>query len=227
VNLDNYRVRILRHPTTRGLDSTKGLLKYIRLNINQFLDPNKCAFAPYSDGDKARWNSDLPVGAVMHIDLGGTGVSNPEDGSVVCSAHSDTHWTFSTIWTRADFNHPVSGNRQFGCFTISGPGVPNDGAYIYTRAADRITPNIVNSFLMDKIFKGGHETWLGFQQRVVHFVAMKGGTAETLAPFSARHAWSKMQEQHKPTTEWVVKSRHYFPPHKTTDGELSTRGGPI
>jgi hypothetical protein len=227
VNLDNYRVKILQRPTARGLDSLEGLLKYIRLNINEFVDTDNVEFAPFSSDDEKKWSSDLPVGAVIHIDFGGTGVLNLEDGSVVCSGHSKTNWIFSTIWTGADLNHPVSGNRQFGYYMISGPGLADAGSYIYTRAADRITDNIVNGLLFkDKIFSGGHESWLDFQRRVAHFVSMRGGKAEVLAPFSARHDWNKMKELHKPTVEWVVKSQHYQP-GKRREGELSTRGGPI
>ena len=210
VNLDNYRVKILQRPTARGLDSLEGLLKYIRLNINEFVDSDKVKFAPYDSADRGKWSSDLPVGAVLHIDFGRGGPLNVEDGSVVCSGHSKTHWIFSTIWTGGDLHHPVSGNRQFGSYTISGPGLPGDGAYIYTRAADRVSTDL-NSLFYDTIFNGGHQSWLGFQRKVAHFVSMKGGKAEILPPFSARHDWPKMKELHKPTVEWVVESRHYQP----------------
>jgi len=226
LNLDNYRIKIVQHPSVRGLDTTEGLFKYIRLNINQFVDTDKCEFEPYSDSDSRRWNTDLPIGTVMHIDFGRGGPLNLEDGSVVCSAHSDNYWIFSTVWTGDDFNHPVSGNRQFGYYSISGPGLPGDGTYIYTRAADRVTDNIVNGALINTIFDGGHKTWLDFQQRMARFVNSKGGKAEVLPAFSARYEWSKMKDQHRPTTEWI-KSRHYIRTPRNPDRELSTRGGPV
>lgn len=228
VNLDNYRIQILQQPKERGLESLEGLLNYIRLNINDFVSREKATFAPYDDADRTKWRSNAPVGAVIHIDLGGAGALNPEDGSVVCSSYTKTDWIFSTIWTLADLNHPVSGNRQFGCYSIKGPGMPDDGSYIYTRAADRITDNIVNGFLMDTIFKGGHETWLGFQRKVWNFVNLKGGKARILPAFSARYGWNEMKAAHKPIVEWVVDSRHYRPGEpRDPDRELSTRGGPI
>ena len=123
VNLDNYCVKILELPSLKGLDFLRGLLRYLRLNINRFVDPGRARFSPYSAADAARWNSDNPVGAVLHIDLAGTGAFNLEDGSVLCSSYSDTHWIFSTVYTMADQYHPVSGNRQFGCYMISGPSI--------------------------------------------------------------------------------------------------------
>jgi hypothetical protein len=227
VNLDNYRVKILKNPSEKGLDSLEGLLRHIRLNINHFVDPDKVRFAPYDSADGSIWRSDNPLGAVIHIDFGPDwGPANLDDGSVVCSSYSKTHWTFSTVWTSGDFNHPVSGNRQFGYYVRQGPSTPEDGAWIYTRAADRISENVVSAAFMDTIFKGGHDTWLGFQQRVKRFVESKGGKAEVLPAFSARHAWDKMKALHKPTVEWVLKTRHYEP-GKRREGELSTRGGPV
>lgn len=235
INLDNYRVKILRLPRTRGLDSLEGLLKHIRLNINDFLNTDLVEFSPYDDSDGRKWRSDSPLGAVMHIDFQNKvfgvplGPFNLDDGSVVCSSYSKTHWTFSTIWTTGDANHPVSGNREFGCFRLYGPGTPEVGDYIYTRAADRVTDNgIPNVILANKIFDGGHQTWLGFQRLVAWFVGLNGGEADVLPPFSARYPWDKMRENHKPTVPWVVASRHYVPPApRDPDRELSTRGGPI
>lgn len=235
VNLDNYRIKILKLPSERGIDSLQGLLKYIRLNINNFLPTDKVEFSPYDDSDKSKWRSDSPLGAVMHIDFQNKligiplGPLNLDDGSVVCSSFSETHWIFSTIWTTGDANHPVSGNREFGCARLYGPGNPEVGDYIYTRAADRITDNgIVNAVLMNTIFNGGHETWLGFQRLVASFVERKGGKAQVLPPFSARYAWDKMKEHHNPKIQWVVDSGHYVPSKpRDPDRELSTRGGPI
>jgi hypothetical protein len=229
LNLDNYRVKILKRPTVKGLDSLEGLLKYIRLNINEFVNTDDVEFTPYSSDDEAKWRSDNPAGSVIHIDFGNTawgiplGPFNLEDGSVVCSSYSKTHWTFSTIWTGGDANHPVSGNRQFGCYALSGPALRNGGEYIYTRAADRITDNIVNAFLVEKIFKGGHESWVGFQNRIASFVFLRGGRAEVLPPYSARHDWSKMKALHKPTVEWVIKTGHYSGPEKR-DPDKEIRG---
>lgn len=230
VNLDNYRVKILKQPSEEGLDSLEGLLEHIRLNMNDFLPQDKVRFGAYSFFDAAKWRSDHALGAVMRFDFGNGRIDalNLEDGSVVCSSYSSTHWIFSTLWTGGDFNHPVSGNRQFGCYKLSGPSMAEDGAYIYTRAADRITDNILNAFLMNKIFNGGHETWVHFQHQIARFVERKGGLAKVLPPYSARHDWAKMKELHKPTVEWVVKSRHYKEPQKRKDRDwTSTRGGPI
>lgn len=228
VNLDNYRVKILELPSRRGLDSLSGLLSFVRLNINRFVDPGRARFSPYSAADAARWRSNNPVGAVLHIDLGGGGAFNPEDGSVLCSSYSDSHWIFSTVHTPADQYHPVSGNRQFGCYMIAGPsidGTPYGGMFIYTRAADRVSPSLLNAQLSGKIFGGGHQAWLSFLRRLANYVNEVGGKAAIVAPYSTRYPWAAFAKKHKPTTDWVYKDS---PGHgKGAADVLSTRGGPI
>src|SRR5262245_25065455 len=70
VNLDNYLVKILRLPSEKGLDSLEGLLRHIRLNINNFVNTDDVEFSPYADSDASKWRSDSPLGAVVHIDFG-------------------------------------------------------------------------------------------------------------------------------------------------------------
>jgi hypothetical protein len=231
LNLDNYLIKILKLPSEKGIDSPEGLLRHVRLNINHFVNTDDVEFSPYADSDEGKWRSDSPLGAVMHIDFGNTllgvpiGPLNLEDGSVVCSSYSKTHWIFSTIWTGGDANHPVSGNREFGCYVLNGQAPHLNGAYIYTRAADRITDNgIVNAFLMDKIFSGGHETWLDFQRLVAWFVERKGGKAQVLVPFSARYPWDEVKGYHKPTVPWVVQNPHYVPSRpRSMDKEVGNK----
>lgn len=229
VNLDNYRVKILELPSRRGLDSLPGLLSYVRLNINRFVDPGRARFSPYSAADAARWRSSNPVGAVLHIDLGRDwGSANPEDGSVLCSSYSENHWIFSTVHTPADFYHPVSGNRQFGFYAFRGPSIdrtPYGGSFIYTRAADRVSPSILNAQLAGTIFGGGHQTWLSFQRRLASYVNEVGGKAAIVAPYSTRYPWAEFRKRHRPAVDWVYKDT---PGHRKSESDvLSPRGGPI
>jgi hypothetical protein len=229
VNLDNYRVKILELPSLKGLDSLRGLLNYVRLNINRFVDPDRARFSPYSAADAARWNSNYPLGAVLHIDLGADwGALNPEDGSVLCSSHSDTHWTFSTVHTPADQYHPVSGNREFGFYTLSGPSAssaPYGGSFIYVRAADRVSPSYFNEQLSTTIFSGGHQTWLSFQHRLAGYINAIGGKAIIVPAYSTRYAWDVMAKKHRPRVDWAYKDG---PPRlKRETDELSTGGGPV
>ena len=62
------------------------------------------------------------------------------DGSVVTSSYGSNQWTFTTVWTPADFYHPVSGHRTFGV-------VDNGNGYatFYTRGVDRISTRL-NTF---------------------------------------------------------------------------------
>jgi len=194
----------------KALDTLRGLLRYLRLNINRFVDPGRARFSPYSAADAARWNSNNPVGAMLQNDLGRDwGIFNPEDGSVLCSSYSDTHWIFSTVFTLADQFHPVSGNRQFGCYMIAGPsidGTPYGGMFIYTRAADRVSGSPLNAQLSGKIFGGGHQTWVSFQARLANYVNAVGGKAAIVPPHSTRYAWAAFAKKHKPTVDWVKGS---------------------
>jgi hypothetical protein len=227
VNLDNYRVKILELPSRRGLDSLAGLLSYVRLNINRFVDPARARMSPYSAVDAARWHSTNPVGAVMHWGLGRSlgPLGDLEGGSVLCSSYSDTHWIFSTVHTPEDFYHPVSGSRQFGFYTFGGNRTPYGGSFIYTRAADRVSPSPFNAQLSGTIFGGGHQTWMSFQRRLASYVNEVGGKAAIVAPYSTRYPWSEFRKRHKPTVDWVYKDS---PGHGKGEADvLSTRGGPI
>jgi hypothetical protein len=105
VNLDNYRVKIPKQPSEKDLSSLEGLLKHIRLNMNDFLPQDKVRFSQYHWADGGKWRTDSPLGAVMRFDFGKDWRPlNLEDGSVVCSSYNATHWIFSTVWTGGNFN---------------------------------------------------------------------------------------------------------------------------
>src|SRR5262245_30511423 len=90
VNLDNYRVKILELPGEKGLDSLEGLLRHIRVNLDDFLSHDQVSFSEYASDDLAKWRSDSPLGAVMRFDFSknwGPFNVNLEDGSVVCSSY--------------------------------------------------------------------------------------------------------------------------------------------
>jgi hypothetical protein len=109
----------------------------------------------------------------------------------------------------ADQFHPVSGNRQFGCYMIAGPsidGTPYGGMFIYTRAADRVSGSPLNAQLSGKIFGGGHQTWVSFQARLANYVNAVGGKAAIVPPHSTRYAWAAFAKKHKPTVDWVKGS---------------------
>ena len=225
VNLDNYRVKILELPSRRGLDSLTGLLSYVRLNINRFVDPARARMSPYSAADAGRWHSTNPVGAVMHWGLGRSlgPLGDLEGGSVLCSSYSDTHWIFSTVHRQTIPSRQR--HRQFGFYTFGGNRTFYGGSFIYTRAADRVSPSPFNAQLSGTIFGGGHQTWMSFQRRLASYVNEVGGKAAIVAPYSTRYPWAEFRKRHKPTVDWVYKDS---PGHGKGEADvLSPRGGPI
>lgn len=213
INLDLYPIRIRKLPKVNGSQWTATqLLNYIRLNTKVFIDPDLTEFEPYdTPKDSDLWKSDSPVGAVLHLNLGvfarawNSSVS-PDEASLVCSAAADDNWMFSTIWSSGDFDHPVSGNRQFGYAKQGSDFI------FYTRAADRVTSLflVTITFGGERIFKKGHDVWLSYQKRLASFVNSHEGIAEipTSSTFSQRFDWEDFEGLlHDPTTEWVSHFR--------------------
>ncbi len=96
LNLDLYPVRVTKLPTVNGtaLDSA-GLLNYIRLHIDDFVDTDLGNFLPYLAGtDDTSWTSSSPAGTVFKIDLAG-----PDDAAVVTSLAESRRWRFTTVHT--------------------------------------------------------------------------------------------------------------------------------
>ena len=203
INLDFYPVRVSAMPT--GTMAAKDLLENVRRMLNLFVDhmPDGCVFNPYDPlVDQASWAPPFIQfgfpGAVLSIDMV-TGRLNPDDGSVLLSEWTEDHWIFSTLWTPNDFNHPVSGNRQFGYFpTVAGEFI------FYTRAADRVT-TWVDELLAEQVFSGGHKIWLSFQRRLSAFVNDNGGMAVIEPAVSNRYDWATVQASYfQPTVPWAV-----------------------
>lgn len=211
INLDYYPIRISAMPVfgDRMMTGVE-LLEFIRIDfnkgeLNKFVDssPDGAIFNPYDSSiDDSLWLSGL-IGAVISIDIIVSNIVvsnlNPDDGSVVLSEAAPNHWTFSTIRTPNDLNHPVSGNRQFGFFpTVAGEFV------FYIRGADRLT-TFIDEILGDTVFAGGNNLWLSFQRRVAEFVNGNHGLATIESPLSDRYDWLAVQADYfHPTETWIV-----------------------
>ncbi len=199
INLDFYPVRVNRLPIVSGRRLTaEQLLGTLRLNIDRFIDTRYASFRPYNAAANRRWRSSSPLGSVIHIDMRTAGgYVNPDDGSVVCSRFAPDHWVFSTIWTPADFGHPVSGNRQFGFLR-------QDGEYIfYTRGADRTTGRL-DSAMSGTVFGKADALWRSLQRGLANFVNSNGGTAVWTSRVSRRHNWSAVKRRYwRPSVRWI------------------------
>ena len=178
LNLDYYSVHIDKLPTvdSKTFQDGKEFLKYVREHIDDFTG-DLANFEPYDEKqDGEKWRSDNPKGANIHIDLG-KGFRNLDDGAVVVSDVTDHSWTFTTIDTPldlsgADWEHPVSGNREFGINERA------DGTYdFYTRGADRPT-GFIDWLLQGHIFDKADELWRNVFRNLADFINKHGGKAE-------------------------------------------------
>jgi hypothetical protein len=206
INLDYYPVRIAAMPTSGNITMQAGqLLEHLRRNLNLFLNntPDGCTFFPYDPViDTAAW---LPPfletafpGAVLTIDIFINRV-NFEDGSVVLSEITSDYWIFSTLYTPNDFNHPVSGNRQFG-FVPTGAGE----FLFYTRGADRVT-TWIDDLNAERVFGGANQLWRSLQIKLAAFVNSNGGLATIEPPISNRYDWGAVQGSYfHPNVNWVA-----------------------
>lgn len=202
INLDYYPVAVTKLPNMNGRRmSAESMLQYIRTNINEFVDENSAHFEGYDEGEIKKWQSPSALGSIIHIDMGGNTTNpfqNPDDGSVIVSDFSPDSWTFTTIQTPHDFQHPVSGNRKFGF------DQQNDGSYVfYTRGADRAT-GLMDWALsggINVIFEEAHKLWLSFQHKIASFVNENGGSARIQAPTSRRY-------------DWEIVKKYYWNPSK-------------
>ncbi len=184
VNLDYFSVKVDKLP--QGMSAT-ALLKRIRTDFNSFINTDFSEFTPYDlvntgVNEESLWNSDNPLGALLHIEI-------PKDeGSVVCSDYSPNQWKFTTIRAPKDWDHPVTGNREFG-FTEQ-----PDGSYIYyTRGVDRITESLNQLLGERKTFNGADNLWKSFQDGVESFVLQNGGTAKKQIPIIGRPDWDEIE----------------------------------
>ncbi|SDW91045.1 hypothetical protein [Paenibacillus sp. CF384] len=179
LNLDYYPVKINVFPNIGGVRvDSNGLLRHIRLNLNNFIDTSYAEFIPFTVGkDDVQWTSSTPAGSVFKIKI------TPDNAAVVASLVENNRWRFSTITTHDTGSHPVSGHREFGITTKA------DGTTtFYIQGADRTTDffeSIGDSFA----FSQADKLWLSLQSKLVDFVNNNGGSAEKLNRFSDRFKW--------------------------------------
>lgn len=199
VNLDYFSIKVSTLPIKPGGGRYTAIefLDYVRKNLNSFLDNNVATFSPYNDLiEKPLWESSNPFGAIMRFDipvaLGGLA---SQDGTVICSSNSTNEWTFTTVESPVDWNHPVSGHRQFGVVTNG------DGTYtFFTRGVDRVTENfdltMADWFKTKTPFQGGDALWTSFQVKLEAFInnPTNAGVAQKQNPVTARPDWEKVKD---------------------------------
>src|SRR5215470_4186998 len=186
VNLDYYPITVSVLPVINGHRlSAPELLEHVRTHLQDFFDHSAATFHPYDElRDQRQWHSSSPTGSVMQFDVkpGWWNLySGIDDGTVIASECKPDHWIFSTVHSSADFDHPVSGNREFG-YTPQA-----DGDFVfYTRGADRAT-GYLDSLLSRLVFGGAEALWQSFQTHLADWINRNHGTAAVDMPLSERH----------------------------------------
>ena len=221
VNCDFFAVRIQQLPPGMTAD---GLLEHFRKNIDQFINSpitpqNSTSFKPYNDGvsidDTQLFNSpyENSLGSLVSIYL-----NLIEKGSVVLSDYSrnngvNQQWhrfKFSTLATPLDWNHPVSGNREFGIYNP--PNAPNELCF-YIMGVDKTSGGIFSApFLSDIVFDGGDKLWLNIQLNMAKYINDNGGQASATGysngTIKARPKWEDIKDYLKGNIDLqVLKQR--------------------
>jgi len=196
VNMDYFSVNITSLPNNMTAEQ---LLSIVRLNLNSFINNSLANFTPFGDQDGNMWFSDNPIGSIIHIDMGNNNkllggfnfVVQPDDGSVITSGFTSRYWRFSTIQAPGDFQHPVSGTREFG-FTQNA-----DGSYtFYTRGIDRTT-GFLDNLMQENFniaFEAADNLWSSFQEKIKNYINQNGGNAIVNDPVTKRPDWNKIRE---------------------------------
>lgn len=196
VNMDYFSVKINTLPIINGRRATPNqFLEYIRLNIDQFVDPTLAQFTPYHSvllgiDDRQLWSSNNALGAIVSITIPG------DPGSVIVSRHNSSSWIFSTIKDPLNGTHPVSGNREFGYVYNT------DGSYtFYTRGVDRLTDIWGAAYQSwdGTPFKNADALWTSFQNKVIAFAnnPQNGGTSGAAIKGTTqteRPDWAKVRD---------------------------------
>jgi hypothetical protein len=183
INLDCYSVEIVRPPLAPDGHpmSPAEMLDAVRADFNGMLERGGVV-GTFNSGFEQNIPlvPDTPLdGPYIHI-----GISAADDGTVALTENTTQHFRLSTVFTSRDFEHPVTGSREFGFETG-----PVEHSRIYTRGADRPT-GLIDDLLDHVIFAGGDHIWRGWQGGFAAWVHQHGGEAIVLSPTIHRVAWS-------------------------------------
>jgi len=180
INQDIYAINIQKLPN--GFTAEQ-LFEHIRLNLVDFTN-GATDLEPYDSKSGEIWQSQYPLGAIMHFDvslIGAPGLNlltQGEDLTVVSTDVSRHHWVFTTVHSMYNFAHPLSGNRHFGL------SAEEDGSYtFYLRATDR-PYRMMDAAISSMIFYGADDLWNAIMQNVAYWINESGGQAVQTHSFS-------------------------------------------
>ena len=193
VNSDFFPVKISSLPTGATMAS---LTEYFRIHMTDFTS-GKATFSPYVDSylnDTQKFNQTgaNSVGALVHIRMF-------NDGTIVESGYQSgvngTSYKYTTMSSPLDYNHPVSGNREFGVY--ADPNSP--GTYtFYTMGVDRISDwqfAFGNWLAGNVAFNDADQLWSAMQSNMINYINNNGGQAGyyNKKSYVARPNWNVVQ----------------------------------
>lgn len=192
VNCDYFAVHISALPPNI---SAEALVEFFRKYTLNFIDASLgVSFSPYAQGSFTDANKfyspfEQSIGTLVHLNL-------INDGTVVLSNYFRwsspvaCRFTYSTISSPLDGNHPVSGNREFGIF--ENPG--GNGYTFYTSGVDRTSDWFFGvGNIIDWGFNAADALWTNVQDKMVQFINNNGGQAVKYAPVIARPKWNHVE----------------------------------
>lgn len=195
VNCDYFYIKINSLPYLNGTQMTADqLLEYFRTHINDFIGSSvDVDFQPYTHfiagsvniNETTKFNSsyESSLGAVIHIDMlnDGTIIESGYSRNAVADQHS---FTFTTMYSPLDGDHPVSGNRRFGIFKLNG------AHYFYICGVDRTNDYLTTLVNYgDLAFDGADALWHSVQAGMLDFCDTHQADAVAAEEKIARPEW--------------------------------------
>lgn len=195
VNMDFYPITISNfpiNPNTGQAFTPQSFFQLMRQSLNSFLSGASASFSAYNSTELTKWNSNAYLTSIMRFDID---VSEwiTQDGSVICVEQHPQRWKFATMRTPQDFDHPVSGVREFGYYQDV-----NENYVYYTRGVDRVQNNIQewigNVDGLQQQFEEADVLWNKFQDNMVDFVNDFGGNAIENNDFRSIPDWEQLKD---------------------------------
>lgn len=213
INLDYYALKVSVRPTIDGRTpmTDSEIFNYLRYSLNELTRGGSTEFAPFSS-TSSLWNSPNPLGAMVTVKTAVISrfIRSPNHASVVVSAYQSgsegdnkRFWRFTPVWTKKDWGHPVSGNREFGLFRNT-----DGNLVIYTRGADRVaylkehTVNILTGWIWRKlVFYSQDRLWKSLLNNLVIYINNHGGKAEIISNSANQYSWKAVRAKYTPSSQ--------------------------
>lgn len=198
VNMDFFPITISEFPinTLTGQRFTPAaFFDLMRKSLDSFLAGGPANFGAYNTLEYSKWVSSNYLTSLMRFDIN-VNEWISQDGSVICVEQHPQRWKFATIQTPQDFDHPVSGVREFGYYQVAG----TNNYVFYTLGVDRVAE--IEDYIageygpLQSAFEGADDLWNTFQQNMVDFVnsPLYDGQATINADYIARPDWEQLRK---------------------------------